>query len=389
MKRILAVNQRTAFLFRSVLDALAASGFDVHLLTGSFENEMGYVPAFRIQLACKLMKVPSWRRIATWTLFTLQAAAVLVKHRECMAIIVTNPPLTPWIAPMLKHLFGIRYIELIYDVYPDVMERIGMIRPGGYISKCLKWLSAKAHMSADHVITLSDDMKQTILNHISKKANPPAVTVISNWADNRFLRPLSKYENPFAKDHDIVDKFVVMYSGNFGASHDIPNIVATAKLLEDLPGLRFVLIGDGTKEQEVLSLVRKLSPANLIFLQRQPVDKMPFSLACADCHIVSQDVGLTGISVPAKTFSALAVGAVIIGIAPPGTQIQYIIEKYHCGILVPPRSSAELAQAIRMLYKNPALCKTMRANSRLASETEFNEEVCTSKYVNLLSNIVR
>jgi len=385
--KILAINQATSLLFRSILDALAASGADVHLLTGSFENEKGYVPAFSVRLACVLKKAPAWRRIWTWSLFTLEAVFELVKYRECLIIVVTNPPLTPWITPLIKRLFGIHYVELIYDVYPDIMERMGMIRPGGIFSKCLRYLSTQSHLMADHIITLSDDMKSTILRQISEKEHTPQVTVIPNWADTNLLRPLSKDENPFAKEHDLVDKFVIMYSGAFGASHDIPNLLETAKLLEDLPNIRFVLIGGGTKEHDVLKLVLKMSLSNLLVLPWQPIDNIKYSLSCADCHIVSQDESMAGVSVPSKIFTSLAVGSVIIAVAPPETQLQEIIEKYHCGILVPPKDSGKLAHVLRILYQNPALCKEMSSNSRLAAEAEFNTEICTRKYVNIIKSL--
>lgn len=384
--KIIAINQATSFLFRSVLDALVANGAEVRLLTGTLENEQGYVPAFIIKKACKLQKAPAWRRIWTWSLFTMQTVAALVRHRDYIAFIVTNPPLNPWIAPWVKCFFGNRYVVLIYDVYPDVMERLGMIQPSGFISRCLRSLSARSHLMADHIVTLSDGMKQTVQNQVRDANHVCPITVIPNWADTRRLRPLPKEENPFAQMHGLVDKFVVMYSGAFGASHDIPNILDAAKLLEGLQNLRFVLIGGGTEEQKIRTLVRKQSLSNTLVLPWQPVDDIKYSLASADCHIVSQDIGLAGISVPSKTFTALAVGAVIIGIAPHESQINEIIEKYHCGILIPPRSSRELANAVQMLYSNPGRCKEMGSHSRLAAESEFNTENCTRKYVDLFNS---
>lgn len=385
--QILAINQATSFLFRSVLDALVASGADVHLLTGTLEKEQNYVPAFQVQMACKLRKAPAWRRICTWSLFTIQSVVALVRHRDSIAFIVTNPPLMPWIAPWMKRFFGIRYVLLIYDVYPDVMERLGMIRPSGIVSRYLRSLCAKSHRMADHIVTISNCMKRTVQSQIGDTDQTHTVSVIPNWADTRRLKPISKDENPFAKAHCLVDKFVVMYSGAFGASHDIPNILEAAKLLEGLPNLRFVLIGGGTKEQEILALIHKLSLPNILIFPWQPVDDIQYSLACADCHIVSQDVGLADVSAPSKTFTALAVGAVILGVATHKSQIEEVIDKYHCGILIPPRSSRELANAVHMLYLNPATCKEMRSNSRLAAVSEYNAEICTKKYVDIFNSL--
>ncbi|OPX22707.1 MAG: hypothetical protein B1H04_04640, partial [Planctomycetales bacterium 4484_123] len=104
------------------------------------------------------------------------------------------------------------------------------------------------------MITLGRHMAETLRRHLADWGDVP-LYVIDNWADTDFIRPLAKADNPFARRHGLVDKFVVSYSGAFGATHDMESIVAAAEALLDLPDVHFLLIGGGTRQREVSEVV--------------------------------------------------------------------------------------------------------------------------------------
>ena len=58
--------------------------------------------------------------------------------------------------------------------------------------------------------------------------------------------PIPKEENWFAKEHSLIDHFVVLYSGNMGRCHDTDTLFEAALKLKDKPIL-FVCIGGGAK----------------------------------------------------------------------------------------------------------------------------------------------
>ncbi|KKL81786.1 hypothetical protein LCGC14_1991270, partial [marine sediment metagenome] len=55
--------------------------------------------------------------------------------------------------------------------------------------------------------------------------------------------------------------------------------------------------------------VRRKALPNVTLLPFQPFDVLPLSLASADCVITCLDEGYEGLSVPSKTYYALAAGA--------------------------------------------------------------------------------
>ena len=151
---------------------------------------------------------------------------------------------------------------LVYDVYPDALVQAGMVKPDGLMHWFLKKLSANALRRAECVFALSPRMREALLAHL-RPGETIDIHVIPNWADTDFIKPLAKADNPFAVEHDLVDKFVVMYSGAFSSSHDLLGIIEAAGRLTDLPDVRFVLIGEGPQERAIRDRVKKLGCDNV------------------------------------------------------------------------------------------------------------------------------
>ncbi len=382
-RELLVINQSIGRLFSDVVNAVVNAGISVKLLSGpltysDFKNpNLSYIPG------CELAKAPSWRRIFTWGIFSVQAVITMMRCRSARALLVTNPPIVPWLGPAIKKITGMRYVVLVYDIYPDVMERMGMIHAGKFISRVLRKLSAASLRQADFVITLSDDMKSTLLSHLSPN-EPIFIPIIPNWADTRKIRPINRAENPFAHKHGLMNKFVVLYSGSFGAIHDVESIISAAEMLTDLVDVQFVLIGGGTHEKEIGRLAKQKKLPNLLILPIQPTQILQYSLTSADCHIVSISTEFKGISMPSKTYTSLAAGGAIVAVSPPDSDLAKLIKRIDCGICVPPGKPHKLAEAIRRLVADKDLLQRMRQNARRAAENQYDVITGTKSYLELL-----
>ncbi len=381
--KLLIANQVTSLLFRQLVDSFAAAGADVKLVAGFLERNEGYRPRYRHIPACDLIKAPAWKRMWTWGRFTWRTFRAMSAHRDHFALLATIPPLVPWVAPLARRLFGLRYAVFVTDIYPDLLVRMKMIREDGLLHRLLRRLAAASLLRADHVITLSQEMEQTLRRQLPS-GEDVKITVIPNWVDTGFIEPVPRRENPFALEHDLVGKFVVMYSGAFGATHDIESIVEAAESLTDLEDVRFVLIGKGTRGREVDEYVRQKALPNLLRLPWQTLEMVRYSLTCADCHIVSLDLGYQGISMPSKTYTSLASEAAILAVSPPGTELVNLLSRHDCGIWIRPRNADDLVQAIRKLHGDRDLLRRYQRNARSAAERCYDVRVCTEKYHELL-----
>jgi glycosyltransferase involved in cell wall biosynthesis len=382
-RRLVIVNQVLGPLMCQLLGDLTRGGIECEAITGWADLPADQPVTFRLSKAAKLVKHPSWRRLLTWSAFTLQAVGRLAVTSS-PAMISTNPPWTMLLAPWLNRIFGLQYVLLVYDVYPDVMERMGLTRPGSLLSRTWRRLSRHAMVHAAGVITLGTHMAATLQGHL-RPGDRVNIDVIPNWADTEFIHPIPKSENPFVSEHGLVDKMVVTYSGAFGKTHDTESIILAAELLQDISDIHFMLIGRGTREQEVRKMVAEKNLPNLTLLGLQPWEMLPYSLAASDCCIVCLDEGYEGVSVPSKTYYALAAGAAILAVSAKDTELADMVAKYPCGKHIPPRNPQALADAVRQYHDNPQRGAAHRHEARRLAENRFSRVVATKQYAEYLN----
>ncbi len=384
LAQLLVTNQVVGPLNVELLADLSAAGVRCEVLTGWVDAEGGADLGFEVLPAARLIKAPAWKRLWTWGLFTLQAVAAAVRRRRSPVLVTTNPPLPVLLMPLLRRLLGVRYVLLIYDIYPDVMERMGRCRTGGLISRLWRALSRRAMLAAEGVITLGDHMADTLRAHL-RAGDRVDIEVIPNWADTGFIRPLAKADNPFARKHGLVDKFVVAYSGALGATHDTNSIIHAAEQLRDLADVHFLIIGGGTRWREMNDMVAERGLENLTLLPLQPFSALPHTLTVADAAIVCLDEGYEGVSVPSKTYYCLAAGAAILAVSPAGTELTDLVAEHRCGLHIPPRSGEKLAEAVRKLHDDPGLLESFKAAAVAAAREHFDRRPATTRYLRYLA----
>lgn len=367
LKRLVVINQVAGPLMVELLSDLRDAGIACRVLTGQIEAEEGQLAGVEILRGRRLIKKSATGRIWAWGLFTLQAIAQIVRFRREPILVVTNPPLVMLAMPLLRKLFGVRYAVLVYDIYPDVMERMGAVRAGGLVSRLWRRLSRNAMLRSDTVVTLGTAMARTLGGHLMP-GDCCDIHVVPTWVDTRTIRPIDRADNLFAKQNALADKFVVMYSGSFGATHDIESIIEASERLSDAPDVQFVLIGGGTRWAELTRMVEQRRCGNVRLLPFQRRETLPYSLAAADCQIVALDEAYAGISVPSKTYYALAAGCALLAIGPAESELAELVKKHGCGLHIPPRRPDLLEAAIRRMRDEPALLAEMRGRARQAAE---------------------
>jgi len=182
-----------------------------------------------------------------------------------------------------------------------------------------------------------------------KGARSDRISVIPNWVDTRRLQPQPR-NNPWAREHDLDGKFVVMHSGNVGHAQNLDALVRAGTFLRDLEDLRIVVIGGGARRDELKLLARLLQVDQMRFMGYQPRDVLPESLSSADLHVVGLARGLAGYVVPSRLYGILSVARPVVVAADPESETAQVVRRADCGIVVPPGRPELLAQAIRRAY---------------------------------------
>lgn len=307
-----------------IVNAYVESYDEVVLIAGSIKrSERKLDPQVKIKKICEYDRSSAIKRLATWLKGTYQIYKLLKAEFQGYEVVyVTNPPSAYLSALKLKNIFSI----IVFDTYPDALTNIGIGRGNVIFKLWSKW-NRKLFAEAKNVFTLSNGMASRLSQYVDRNK----IRVVPCWSANSKFKPITKAENPFIVKHNLQDKFVVMYSGNMGVTHNVHVLIECARKLRANKRVQFMLIGNGAKRAELESAINDEQLTNCTILDWLPADELPFSLAAADLGVVSLNDETALVSVPSKTFNLLAVGAPLLCIAPPKSEIAQMIDKYHNG----------------------------------------------------------
>jgi len=315
-------------------------------------------------------------------IFTLRSAWYLLKNaRQYDTVILTTaPPFLAVIGYIANLICKLDYICLIYDLYPDVVVELGVVAPQSAIAKLWHQINGLVWQRSQEIVVLSETMKQRITDRhpaIAKKT-----TVIHNWADPSWIKPIAKANNWFAQQYQIRDKFTVLYSGNLGHCHDMDTIINAAKLLPE--EIQFIFIGAGAKYQQCQASVAEFGLNNCLFLPYQDRANLPYSLTACDLALVSIAPGLEGVVAPSKVYGIMAAGKAIAAICEPHSYLRPLIADAHCGKAIDNYRSEQLAEFISTLAANPDLAQNMGDAGRNYLKQHFTPQKIARQYVDVL-----
>lgn len=380
MKRnILFVNQATGYLTLDLVNCFADSGQfeNTELLAGEI-NIRPTIPSKRVKVVktIRYNKKNSFQRISSWIIAFIHILFyVWLKPNSYELFLVTNPPFTVFI-PLLSHK---KFSLLIYDIYPDTLVSQGIVGQHSWFVKIWKRINVKVFDKADNVFTISEDMKAVISEYVAVEK----IKVIYNWGHNEHMKPVSKAENEFIKSHNLDGKFVVLYSGNIGKTHDIDKLVDVAIKVKDDKHFIFILIGEGGKKELIKQRIKEEQLDNFLLLPFQSPDILPHSMGAADVCVVTTDSRQSSLSIPSKTYSFLSVGAAFMCIADKKSELARMVEKEEIGKCFSANETQEMAGFLLMLSdkKSKLIAYKQKARELSYAYTSDNAMLYLKEYL--------
>lgn len=320
-------------------------------------------------------------------LFCLRSALHLLKtsSRGDILLLTTAPPFLPILGYLAKKCFGLPYVCLIYDLYPDVAVELNVLPADHWLARIWDAINRRIWMQAQQIVVLCPSMKDRVVAKCPNVTHK--ITVIHNWADPNWILPIAKQNNWFAKTFNLVDRFTVLYSGNMGRCHDIDTILEAARLLQQEP-IQFVFIGNGAKRKSSQLQAIQLGLRNCLFLPYQSKQNLPYSLTACDLSLVSISPGMEGLVAPSKLYAALATGRPVAVICEQHSYLRAVITEAGCGESFPNGDGAGLAAFIRRLAADPQLVKQMGRAGRHYMQTHFTPDLIAKQYSKLFYDAV-
>ncbi len=280
--------------------------------------------------------------------------------RPDVVVGLTDPPIIGLVAWATAQRTGARFVFLCQDIFPEVASLLEDFQ-SERVNRVLERVNRFLVRRADRIIALGETMKRRLVE--GKGASPEKVTVIHNWADSALLSPHPK-DNPFSREQDLHERFVVLHAGNIGLSQNLDPVLDVAS---ELPEVTFLFIGDGVRKKPLEEESVRRGLGNVRFLPYQPRERMRETYATADVFLVSLKPGLAGYIVPSKLYGILSAGRPYLAAVEEDSEVASITRERECGLLVAPGDAGGMIHEISRLYRDRDLARRLGENARRAS----------------------
>lgn len=383
-------------IYRDLAPALAGAGFDVNLVISRclYRDDKTPLEALSVQHeSVRVTRFWSPFRIAKDRFaktFTLVFYIVQMVFRSLFGrsahvnVFLTQPPFSSVWGFVLKTVRRQKYACILMDIYPDVLIKDGILTSDGAIARLLRSMVVFSWKRADAIIVIGRCMRDYVA---AAGVDASKIHVITNWNDESSVQPVEREFNSLLGDFGYEDKFVVLYSGNLGVSHQFEDIIKAADILKDREDIRFVVVGTGSRLKDLKRLKELGGQENVDFLPYQPFEKLHLSLSMAHVHYVCLRDGFTGLVVPSKTYPAMASGRPIIFSGEDHCEIACAIKDHHCGQVIEQGDAAGLAAAISSYRDDAELMESHGANALKAANEGFSRATCLQKYTDVFRNL--
>ncbi len=312
-------------------------------------------------------------------------AALFRFRRGDIVIVVTNPPLLPYLIAIACRMRGGRFVLLVHDVYPDIITRLGILKPTSKIARLLGRACIWLYNNSDRILVLGRDMQQLVVDKLLSHRD--RVVIATNWASDEVIAPMPRSENVLLNTLRLNANFVVQYYGNMGHPHCIEDLVDAAKLLASDPEYHFLLIGWGVKKSWVVEEKRACKLENLTILDPFPrEDSCDVQNAC-DVAINTLSSGITGVSVPSRTYNVLASGKPQIAVCDDNSELALLVKEEDIGWVVPPGRPDLIVSVLHEAKANPVRLRSMGKRAHKAAESKYTRRQVLEIYKSLIESM--
>lgn len=260
----------------------------------------------------------------------------------------------------IVHVHGQRanyFVWLMRRLYPRTWGRTRLVATvhgwvqDNFVRKVVTWLELRTLRECDHVITVSNLQRQTLLD---LGFSPDRVTVVRPgipYLAHNGHKPATPEQRAAARQQWSIpgDAFVIAAVGRLSTEKRFDLYLETcAMLAQRLPNARFLLVGGGKQEAALREQAAGLGLDKVLTFTGLTRD-MQSVYAGSDLVMLTSDTEGT----PHVLLEAMGSGIPVVSTAVGGIP-EFITHEEH-GLLVPAGDKAALADAAQRIHDDPAL----------------------------------
>ena len=383
----------TANLFTNLCSVLAGDGVDVEVWCAqpsytNFEKQPQNVVLNGINIrflpSTNFKKSLLIGRLVNYLSFTLSVSLRLLFSGEKTVVFThTTPPTLGIVLSFICSLKNRKFVYVLLDIFPEGLVRLGKVSKKNTLIKLWQKLFIASLKRSNRIIVIGRDMMKWIGEIYSGALSKSEY--IPLWQDDSLILPLEYSANDLVLEYNLLDKFVVQYSGNMGLWNEMGTLGKAVKC--NVEGVTFMFVGGGMRKGELYNQFSSEIQKNVISLSFQPNNKLNKVLSACHIGLVSLRDGLEGMAVPSKIYGIMAAGIPIIALVPANSEIAYIVREENCGFVVNPTDLNGLINAVSVLKSDEKLRNEMGVNGRNAFVKKYTTKIIASKYKSFISAI--
>ena len=298
----------------------------------------------------------------------------------------SGPPTQGIIVGLAKKVSGKKVIYNLQDIFPDSLVTSGICGENSVLMKIGHAMENFTYRNADHIITITDDMKVNIM----KKGVPEEkITVVRNWIDTDKVKHVERRKNRLFDDLNLSrNKFYVVYAGNLGKVQGVDILVKAAGLLKENEDIHVVIFGNGSEEEHLKQRISEMKLQNISLFPLQTIERVSEVYSMADACVISCKPGTGGSGMPSKTWTIMAAGVPIIASFDSSSEMERTIRDANCGVCAEAGNAEALSKCIVYLYQNKQLEEMFGSNARQYAETNVSKSKAVAMYLQVIETIV-
>ena len=304
-----------------------------------------------------------------------------------IAPIGSTPPTNGLMGTAMKKLKKIPFVYIVQDLFPDSLVSTGMTKKGSLLWKIGNSVSNITYKNAAHVIVISESMKEKL---IERGVPAEKISVVYNWIDTESTHPVERKDNTLFEEFSLDrDKFYVTYAGNLGNSQNVEIIADCAARMKDFEDVEFVIFGDGSEKEKLLSKIGSLNLENIKVFPMQPLDRVSEVYSLSDVSFVTCKSGVGGGAFPSKAATIMATATPIIASFDLDSDLCKMIKEQRIGECCEPENAEKATELIIKLYNDRSLIDEYGKNARKCAFERFSKDAGIGKRIEIYEKYAR
>jgi glycosyltransferase involved in cell wall biosynthesis len=311
----------------------------------------------------------SWELLlhyASWLLGACLRLLVSSQEWDVVFVFQTTPVTAGLPALLLKRMAGTRTVVWVQDLWPEVMEDVGVSLPNplqGPVHLLCSWI----YRSFDAVLAQNEAMGQQLLE---QGVLPERLRLVPNWAEDIF----SPTDSATSASGREVGPLTILLAGNLGRAQGLPTLLEAVELLRQEP-VRWILLGGGPMLGWLRAEVSARGLTEQVVVPgNRPLAEMPEWYAQADIFLLTLGKGgALSRTVPGRLQSYLAFGKPVL-VSADGEAAR-VVEEAGAGFVVGAGDFNGLASIVQSIIRfEPGERREMGERGRDYCARHFGKE---------------